>query len=143
MKRDEILKNKGYWIAKIQIELYNHLNEFMSNNNLNRSQLAKYLGVTKGYISQVLNGDFNHRISKLVELSLAIGKAPKIEFEDLNEYIKDDIEGYVKITWKKTVNSIEPDNDEFFDISTNGISNAHNFKVFNPNKVEGKNRSYA
>lgn len=27
-------------------------------------------------------------MSKLVDLSLAIGKAPKIEIEDLNQYIK-------------------------------------------------------
>ena len=46
----------------------------MKDKKLNRSQLAKKLGVTKGYITQVLNGDFDHRISKLVDLSLAINK---------------------------------------------------------------------
>ncbi len=57
---------------------------------MNRSELAKKLGVTKGYISQVLNGDSDHRISKMVELSLAIGVVPDIRFKNLEEYLKTD-----------------------------------------------------
>ena len=100
MQRDELLRSNGYWIAKIQIDLYNQILDYMKNNSLNRTQLAKNLGVTKSYVTQVLNGDFNHRISKLVELSLAIGKVPKIEYEDLNQLIIDDEIGYIPINWK-------------------------------------------
>lgn len=99
MERDVLLRNEGYWTSKIQIDLYNHLTDYMKENNLNQSQLAKKLGVTKGYISQVLNGDFNHRISKLVELSLAIDKAPCIKFENLSEYIEKDKNGVKTISW--------------------------------------------
>lgn len=53
----------------------------MEDNRINRTELAKRLGVSKGYISQVLNGDFDHRISKLVELALFIGYYPHITFE--------------------------------------------------------------
>lgn len=88
MKREQLLKNQGYWISKIQIALYNHLENYMRENELNRTQLAKKLGFSKGYISQVLNGDFNHRISKLVELSLAIGKIPDLNFMDLDDFIQ-------------------------------------------------------
>jgi len=88
--RAELLRNKGYWIAKLQIELFRELDEFKKKKSMNNTQLADYLGYTKGYVSQLLNGDFNHKMSKIVELSLAIGKAPKLEFEDLNQYIKDD-----------------------------------------------------
>lgn len=90
MNRQELLKNKGYWISKIQIDLYNHFEKYMKENKLNRTQIAKQLGVTKGYITQVLNGDFNHRISKLVELSLAINRVPEINFRDIEEYIQAD-----------------------------------------------------
>lgn len=62
----------------------------MVNNNLNRTQLAEKFGVSKGYISQILNGDADHRISKLVEISLGIGLVPKLEFENLDEFINKD-----------------------------------------------------
>lgn len=88
MKRKELLQNKGYWIAKIQMDLYEQLKEYMKQHNLNRTQFAKQIGVTKGYVSQVLQGNFNHRISKLVELSLAIDKVPKLEFVQIDEYIE-------------------------------------------------------
>ena len=64
----------------------------MKENNLNRTELAQKLGVTKGYVSQVLNGDFDHKISKLVELAISSGKAPLMRFVDMAEYIKSDIE---------------------------------------------------
>ena len=90
ISREELLSHKEYWITKIQIELFNHCEEYLKRNNLNRTQLAEKLGVTKGYISQVLNGDYDHRISKFVELCLAIGKVPVIEFEDIEQIIEKD-----------------------------------------------------
>lgn len=77
---DELLETPEYWTTRIQLDLYSHIQEYMRMNSLNRTQLAQKLGVTKGYITQVLNGDFDHRLSKLVELSLAVGVVPKIEF---------------------------------------------------------------
>ena len=62
----------------------------MKANNLNRTQLAENLGVTKGYVSQVLNGDFDHKIGKLVELSLAIGLVPVVAFKPLEEVLEED-----------------------------------------------------
>ena len=88
MDRKELLHTNGYWVAQIQIELYNQLSDYMKKHHLNRSQLADKLGVTKGYVSQILNGDFNHRLSTLVELSLAMGKAPVIQFSDLDKIIE-------------------------------------------------------
>lgn len=107
MKREELLRNKGYWVSKIQIDLYNQLESYINENNTNRSELAKKLGVSKGYISQVLNGDFNHRISTLVELSLAINKVPIITFKDLDQFIQHDTEGYKTVTWNYKVNPSE------------------------------------
>jgi transcriptional regulator with XRE-family HTH domain len=88
--REELLSSKEYWIAKIQIDLFNQVKDYLEEKDINRTQLAEQLGVTKGYISQVLNSDFDHRISKFVELSLAIGKVPVIEFRDIDKIIEDD-----------------------------------------------------
>ena len=90
MNREDLLIDEGYWIAKIQTELYRELTAFMERNKMNSTQLAKYLGCSKSYISQLLNGNFNHKLTKLVELSLAIGKAPIIEFRDLKKVVMED-----------------------------------------------------
>ena len=124
MKREELLKNKGYWISKIQLDLYNELEKYMSENNLNRTQLAKMLGVSKGYITQVLNGDFNHRISKFVELSLAINKVPEISFKDLNNLIQEENEGYKTITWTLKVKKSDLEDIELKEHSTQGVHRA-------------------
>lgn len=90
MDRKQLLNSKEYWLSKIQIDLFNQVFDYLENNNMNRSELAKKLGVTKGYISQVLNGDADHRISKMVELSLAIGVVPDVRFKNLKEYLETD-----------------------------------------------------
>jgi transcriptional regulator with XRE-family HTH domain len=90
MKRTELLQSPIYWTTKIQIDLFNQMELYMKENNLNRTKLAEKLNVTKGYITQVLNGDFDHRISKLVELSMAIGVVPRVNFESMDQCIKED-----------------------------------------------------
>ena len=90
MKREELLNSKEYWLSKIQIDLFNEVEKYMQRNGLNRTQLAEKLGVSKDYISEILNGDADHLISKLVELSLAIGMAPRLSYEDLDLLVKAD-----------------------------------------------------
>ena len=41
----------------------------------------EYLGVSKGYVSQLMSMEYDHRLSKLVELSLAFGFTPEIDFK--------------------------------------------------------------
>ena len=65
---------------------------------MNKTQLAEYLGCTKGYVTQLLNGDFDHKLSKFVELSLAINKIPEITFSDVDEYIISDQNDYMAQT---------------------------------------------
>lgn len=88
MKREKILKSKGYNITKIQNELYRQLTNYLKEKKITRTQFAKELGVSKGYVSQILNGEFDYKLSKLVELSLAIGKIPEIKFTSLDELDK-------------------------------------------------------
>ncbi len=90
MTRERILQSPAYWISKIQIALYNCAEKFMSANSMNRSQLAAHLGVSKGYVSQLLNGDYDHKLSKLVELALSFGFVPTIEFKPIGEVMKTD-----------------------------------------------------
>ncbi len=52
---------------------------------MTQSQLALQLGLSKGYVSQVMKGEFNYTLKKLIELSLAEGKAPVFLFKPLDE----------------------------------------------------------
>lgn len=107
--RQELLQSKEYWLTRIQAKLYSLLENYMDKNDLNRTKLAKELGVSKGYVSQVLNGDFDHRLSKFIELSLAINKVPQIHFEDLDQIYKDDEMGllYEEDNMKRPVINLE------------------------------------
>lgn len=98
MERKDLLRNEAYWISKIQIDLYSEVEKYLKENSLTRTQFADQIGVTKGYLSQILNGDFDHKISKLVKLSMAIGKVPQIKFIELEEVIENEDKKYVTIS---------------------------------------------
>lgn len=85
MTHEELLATPEYWTAKMQIELYQKVEEYLQKNKITRTELAKRLNVSKGYISQVLNGDFDHRLSKFVELALFVGYHPKVTFEPIKQ----------------------------------------------------------
>ena len=69
----------------------------MEKTHKNGTQLANYLGCSKGYISQLLNGNFDHKLSKLVRLSLALGKAPILEYRALSDYILENDETFSSV----------------------------------------------
>ena len=90
MTREELLRCETWWITEIQLNLYNEILSFMKKRNMNSTQLAEYLGCSKAYVSQLLNGNFDHKLSKLVQLSLAIGKVPILEYKDMDDYVRED-----------------------------------------------------
>lgn len=90
MNREELLRSPEYWLAHIQSNLYAMMEDYRRTNKLKKKDIAEKLGVTKGYISQVLNGDFDHKISKLVTLSLALNKVPIITYQNLDKYLEND-----------------------------------------------------
>lgn len=84
----EILEQPSYWKEAINGAFYNAILEYMQKHNLNRSQLAKELDLSKGRISQILNdGEINFSIDKLIEISLKIDKFPNVEFIDKTIYL--------------------------------------------------------
>ncbi len=83
ISREELLSSKEYWMVKMQSDLIHEMESFMEANGMNRSQLADYLGYSRGYITQLMSGSFDSKISKIVELSLAIGLKPELHFSPL------------------------------------------------------------
>jgi transcriptional regulator with XRE-family HTH domain len=92
MEREVLLREPEWYKANIQNDLYNLMYEYMQTNKLKKKDLAEKLGVSKAYITQIFKGEFDHKISKMIEIALAFGKAPVFSYPDLEEYIKADKE---------------------------------------------------
>jgi transcriptional regulator with XRE-family HTH domain len=88
--REDLLKSPEYWFEEAQNELYRQVIEYKETKGINQSQLASELGVTKGYVSQILKGEFNYTLKTLIDISLAIGKVPKINYVPINHVIAQD-----------------------------------------------------
>jgi transcriptional regulator with XRE-family HTH domain len=86
MKTNEYLKSPEYWLEKIQNDIFVELHNFKNENELNQNELALKMKVSKGYISQILNGNFNYTLRKMIELMLMIGKVPVIKFITLRQF---------------------------------------------------------
>lgn len=90
MTRQELLSSSGYWEEKIQMDLCSEIQKYIDAEGITRAQLAERIGVTKSYISQVMSGNTDHRISKLVDLALSIGMVPLIHYKSLNSVLVED-----------------------------------------------------
>ena len=105
MKRKELLKSKEFWIVKIQNQLYEELEKYLRENNVSKTELANKMGVSKGYISQILNGDFDHKLSKLIEIIMVMDKVPILNLENIDDCINIDKEiGIDKLNERFTFN---------------------------------------
>ena len=82
-----LIKSIEFWEEYIKNELFNEVDSYLEDHGLTRKELAKKAGYSKGYISQILNGNSDHRISKLVKLALSIEKVPYIYFKNLSDVI--------------------------------------------------------
>ncbi len=103
LTRSELYTTREYWIEKIQNDIFRALHDYKVKNGLrNDTALAQDLGVSKGYISQIMNGNFNFSISKMVDLALTIGVAPKLEFQKMIDYISNEEVRLEKLSEPKT-----------------------------------------
>jgi len=87
LKHEDLINKPEYWLETIQNEIFRQLSAYLEDHNMTQSQFAAQLGVSKGYLSQVMKGEFNYTLKKLIELSLAIGKAPVFSFKPISEII--------------------------------------------------------
>jgi transcriptional regulator with XRE-family HTH domain len=88
--RRSILSRPTYWLTEIRMDLMRAVEDYMQAHKMNRRQLAAHLECSPGYVSQMLNGDTNVSLEKLCEVSLAVGKVPRVKFEDLEDVLARD-----------------------------------------------------
>lgn len=86
---NQILVSEGYWLGDFQVKLLDSITKYMEKKGINQTQLAEELGCSKSYISQILNGNFDHRISQYIKLLIAVGKIPVIELTDIEKKTDD------------------------------------------------------
>jgi transcriptional regulator with XRE-family HTH domain len=84
---EELVKRPEYWLETIQNEIFRQVDSYLKENKMSQTQFAGQLGVSKGYVSQIMKGEFNYTLKKMIELSLAVGKVPVIVFKPLAEII--------------------------------------------------------
>lgn len=96
LTHSELLKHHNYLLRSYQLEIYKQLATYMNENNLKKKDIAEKLNVSNAYVSQILNGEFNFTLKKLIELGLAINKVPYLEFISPSEYWRRDREGTVQ-----------------------------------------------
>lgn len=88
--RKKILNQPSYWIEGINSSLYNAILDYMELNDLNRTKMADYLGISKGRVSQILNdGDINFSIEKIVQIAIKVNKFPVFDLKDKEQYIEE------------------------------------------------------
>lgn len=123
--REHLLRNERFWIETIQNRIYNDLASYIKTEKISQKEIAKILGVSKGRISQILNGsNLNFRIDTLVKICLAINKVPNFKFEDIKSFIELDTKSnYISCVY----------NQEHIE-----LSELNNKISFVKNKKEGK-----
>jgi len=90
MPREKTLSSPDYWFVKAQNELFRQFHYYMEEERINQTQLADRLGISKGRVSQILRGESNFTMKKLIELSLSIRKIAKINYIPIEQEINED-----------------------------------------------------
>lgn len=136
MTRKELIRNKEYVVTGFQLKLLNLIEDYMQKNNLNREKLSKHLQVSKGYVSQLLNVSYDHKLSKLVELALACNSMPLLYFVDLDKFTQVDAQDmYYELTPTTRPKLVE--------FSTPVVAKNHKADKDNLVPIQPENSSYA
>lgn len=141
MTREKVLKSPAYWFEYEQNELYRQVIEYMERENINQTELAGRLNVSKGYVSQILNGNFNYSLKKLIELCLSIGLVPQIKFMKIDDVIKKDAQIKALYNGDESIankNGNEVINGEIAMLKTEKLNNFENVVNDSKNKIVKK-----
>ena len=144
MTREKVLKSPAYWFEYEQNELYRQVIEYMERENINQTELAGRLNVSKGYVSQILNGNFNYSLKKLIELCLSIGLVPQIKFMKIDDVIKKDAQIKALYNGDESIankNGNQVINGEIASLITEKLNDFENVVNDSKNKIVKKAKS--
>ena len=75
---DRYRDDPDFVLEGLIIELTDQIVVSMQEQGVSRAELAERLGVSRAYITKVLNGHGNMTLRTLVRLALALGMAPEV-----------------------------------------------------------------
>lgn len=84
LSKEELYNYSQETLSKIQKDILDQIREFMEKNHMTQTDFGRYLGFSKGYMTQLFKGNCDHKLSTMILLMLSIGKVPKITFEDFS-----------------------------------------------------------
>ena len=89
--RDKLLKDPTYALEAAKGNLIMEITEafcdILEREGFTRQNLAEKMGRTRGYISQVLNGNRNMTLATLTEIAHHLGYCPEFKLEKITEKI--------------------------------------------------------
>jgi transcriptional regulator with XRE-family HTH domain len=85
--KERLVRGEGYWMETIQQTIYEALLAYMDKHDLNKTELATKLGFTRGYVSQLMNGNFNLSQKKIIQLLLKLDMVPDLLIRTVDEYL--------------------------------------------------------
>lgn len=77
---ETVRKTFEYRLEKILIQLGEDICRLMRDQQISRAEVAERLGVSRAYVTKVLNGNPNLTIKTLLKLSDALGRELAIRF---------------------------------------------------------------
>lgn len=73
----------AYWTTLIQMALYNHVKQYLVESNITYKEFAEKSGVSEECMTQVMNGEFDEELTKLVKIALACNLIPEINLKPM------------------------------------------------------------
>jgi plasmid maintenance system antidote protein VapI len=70
---EEAKKRDAYWVADAIYTFTEELHNLAEHGNINRTELARRLGVSPAYITKLFRGNANFTIESMVRLARAVG----------------------------------------------------------------------
>jgi len=81
------------------LEVTEKLVEYLNRGNVSRTELANRLGVTKGYVTQILSGGKNLTLRTIADVAEALGYEPKLKLRKRKQREKLQCVSFELTTW--------------------------------------------
>jgi hypothetical protein len=90
MTRKELVLCREYVLAEMQVKLHNLFEGYLDGIGLKRRDLAGNLNITDRQVNEIMDLDYDQKMSKMIELALSIKKVPIVFFVDAKDFVDAD-----------------------------------------------------
>ncbi len=80
MLKEKLKNDPLYLLEKKKIDITEQIWKIMEEEGISKSELAKRMGVSRGYITRILGGNTNFTLESLIKISMALKTDLQITF---------------------------------------------------------------